>query len=498
MLLRRLLNLRVSQAQSSSIRSIHTTSAKGFQSHHPHLQPHPQTRQHIIQQHFQRRTKTTARQKLIAKNDALILENAVKFKKVEEEGSLLSILNPTAVFEHTKSKFATGGVDTDNTATSAVIPKKRGRLKGSKNKPKNDNLRSSTSTVHIPAKKELLVSMGKKKTGGKKYYAVRVGRQVGVFGTWTETQALVNGFKGSKYKSFPTLEQAEAFVRGDNTGGGVTPSAAKASASAAHARYSTSAAATQDPESFMSRKRKATDGASSSSSTRHDTSHTTRTNTIIDAMPVLDASQIITPLSQPPQPPIKKVKITRKKWKASCDSLPSNALQIFTDGSCLVNNGTTPAGWGAVCVRPIDKEIDLDADSEDEDNVGVGGGIDIWQICGPVVTKPNRPDYIFAEKASNNTGELCGIINALKHVMNREDNEKPVIIRADSQYAMKCILGLFNNISQNKKLVLYGQEILEKVRETRVVEFEHVKAHNNHKWNDLADELANKGRCMPQ
>ncbi|KAK3369639.1 hypothetical protein B0T24DRAFT_681637 [Lasiosphaeria ovina] len=48
---------------------------------------------------------------------------------------------------------------------------------------------------------------------GQKYYAVAVGREVGVFDTWEETRALVTGFKDNFHKSFPTREAAEAFVR---------------------------------------------------------------------------------------------------------------------------------------------------------------------------------------------------------------------------------------------------------------------------------------------
>lgn len=46
----------------------------------------------------------------------------------------------------------------------------------------------------------------------KKYYAVRVGKTPGVYGTWDECKVQVNGFPGAKYKSFGTLKEAEDFV----------------------------------------------------------------------------------------------------------------------------------------------------------------------------------------------------------------------------------------------------------------------------------------------
>ncbi|KAG8347472.1 putative Caulimovirus viroplasmin RNase H [Trypanosoma vivax] len=45
-----------------------------------------------------------------------------------------------------------------------------------------------------------------------KYYAVAVGRKVGVFRTWEECQQQVSGFSGARHKSFSTLEDAERFV----------------------------------------------------------------------------------------------------------------------------------------------------------------------------------------------------------------------------------------------------------------------------------------------
>lgn len=48
-----------------------------------------------------------------------------------------------------------------------------------------------------------------------KYYAVQRGRSTGVFFSWSECQKQVAGFSGAVFKSFPTLEEAEAFVKGD-------------------------------------------------------------------------------------------------------------------------------------------------------------------------------------------------------------------------------------------------------------------------------------------
>ncbi|MGN0478570.1 MAG: viroplasmin family protein [Hominenteromicrobium sp.] len=48
----------------------------------------------------------------------------------------------------------------------------------------------------------------------KKYYAVRVGRQTGIFETWEDCRAQTTGFKGASFKSFPSRAEAEAYLQG--------------------------------------------------------------------------------------------------------------------------------------------------------------------------------------------------------------------------------------------------------------------------------------------
>ncbi len=46
----------------------------------------------------------------------------------------------------------------------------------------------------------------------KKYYAVRNGRQIGIFNTWSDCQKQVTGFSGAEFKSFATLDEAKAYL----------------------------------------------------------------------------------------------------------------------------------------------------------------------------------------------------------------------------------------------------------------------------------------------
>ena len=49
----------------------------------------------------------------------------------------------------------------------------------------------------------------------KKYYAVRVGKTPGIYLTWDDCKAMVDGYPGAKYKSFTDLQEAESFLNGE-------------------------------------------------------------------------------------------------------------------------------------------------------------------------------------------------------------------------------------------------------------------------------------------
>jgi len=50
----------------------------------------------------------------------------------------------------------------------------------------------------------------------KKYYAVKTGLVPGIYEKWSECQQNVNGFPGAEYKSFETINEARAYLDGEN------------------------------------------------------------------------------------------------------------------------------------------------------------------------------------------------------------------------------------------------------------------------------------------
>ncbi len=51
---------------------------------------------------------------------------------------------------------------------------------------------------------------GERQMAKKKWYVVWKGKKPGIYSTWAECEKQVKGFKGAKFKSFPSYEEAEA------------------------------------------------------------------------------------------------------------------------------------------------------------------------------------------------------------------------------------------------------------------------------------------------
>lgn len=49
----------------------------------------------------------------------------------------------------------------------------------------------------------------------QKFYAVKVGRETGIFTSWDDCKKQVMGYKGAVYKSFPSKAEAEQYLNGD-------------------------------------------------------------------------------------------------------------------------------------------------------------------------------------------------------------------------------------------------------------------------------------------
>lgn len=76
-----------------------------------------------------------------------------------------------------------------------------------------DGLRAlGISPVHRKSFLKKFEASEDSKVSKKKFYAVKVGRVPGIYGTWDECKMQVDGYPNSEYKGFARLSEAESFV----------------------------------------------------------------------------------------------------------------------------------------------------------------------------------------------------------------------------------------------------------------------------------------------
>ena len=126
-----------------------------------------------------------------------------------------------------------------------------------------------------------------------------------------------------------------------------------------------------------------------------------------------------------------------------------DTLIIYTDGCCIGNTNVKmtvhPAGWGFVVVSKGDGVSDEDA-------------ILMEERYGPIVLESSSLDYLGAKVTSNNVAELTAIGEAFKYLLNKyvPPSEFPhVVIRYDSEYATKSILGIWNGKDSTCSIEVY-------------------------------------------
>jgi len=149
---------------------------------------------------------------------------------------------------------------------------------------------------------------------------------------------------------------------------------------------------------------------------------------------------------------------------------PAETLVVYPDGS-YHRTDQRRTGCAFVIVSGGDGDDDLHASE-----VALG-----WKLL---------------PKGSNNdTAELFAGIEALKWILKFDrDRKRPILIRFDSSYAEGTALG---HITPKKNLWLaqHLRQLWIKVLKERAGQAwaRHVAGHSDHKWNDTADKLANKG-----
>ena len=134
-------------------------------------------------------------------------------------------------------------------------------------------------------------------------------------------------------------------------------------------------------------------------------------------------------------------------------------IEIYCDGAAL-NNGckNSIASYGIVILLI--------------ENGNIIGRKQYSGICEPV-------------NSTNNYAEITAALVGLKKIT---DKTIPVKVYSDSQYLVQTINSNWN-INANKEL---WEKLFEEIRTFDSVEFIKVKGHGGNKYNEIADNLANK------
>ena len=159
-----------------------------------------------------------------------------------------------------------------------------------------------------------------------------------------------------------------------------------------------------------------------------------------------------------------EINYTRKEWFIYTDGSGSN-------GRC---SATTPAGWGFVVVED---------------------GESIHEASGPVQTDSHSPMFLGAMVGSNNTGETSAWMEAALYILTLDQPPIAVTFTYDSKWMAQAVQGT-SRPTRHKTLVKNARQILWALQQKTAVHWEWVKGHSGHEHNELADQLAEKGKSQ--
>lgn len=294
--------------------------------------------------------------------------------------------------------------------------------------------------------------------GAEKFYAVRAGKTPGVYMTWPECQEQTAGFKGASYKSFPSREDAEAFVAGKNPPSMATDGTKQEKFYAIaigkepgiYTDWDTASVAIKG---WKGPKYKKFD-------TRAEAVEYIRAHGD-EAGQKSIAGEVLEPVS-------KKAKSKSGTDELEIEDDPS-ILHIYTDGSSLLNG-----------------------------RAGAAAGVGVWFGEGD---PRNVSERLTGEPQTNQRAELTAVLRALQKVSVDQD----IRIFSDSKYSISCVTEWYVNWKKNgwntKEGPVKNKDLVEAIR-SKIDDrdasgsktlFQWVKGHKDTWGNVAADQLAVDG-----
>lgn len=269
-----------------------------------------------------------------------------------------------------------------------------------------------------------------------KVYAVRKGRQTGIFNTWPECQAQVTGFSGAEYKSFSTRYEAEAWIE--------SRSLYKKPASAPPAMACSEEVVKNYVDGLMSSQRKEIHDEKIPPITQQYQPVPSPRRINIDIMPTIKHDSTLRLPSQP------------KHEKKLPDRL------FYTDGSCQNEKG----GWAYVIVE---------------------NGEIIHERSGAMLEYPT----------TNNRAELMAVLKVLEEnsgdLFIRPDSDYTIKCASVwwPGWKRRGWKKADGSTPENLDLI---HEIL-RLQEGRNITYDHVYGHKGNPYNERCDKLAEAAYC---
>ncbi|XP_061168110.1 ribonuclease H1-like isoform X1 [Saccostrea echinata] len=297
------------------------------------------------------------------------------------------------------------------------------------------------------------------------FYAVRQGRNAGIYNDWDSCKEQVHGYSGARYKKFSTAAEAQAFVDGSDSGGSSSYCRGYSSYSGGYSSYSSSGNSGYSRQSYSS----ASDygelqGYSSSAGQSCDltpsygggsNSHYTHSQ-----QKKYTSGHRSTPYSN-----------SSRQYATSSSSSGSSSTEteddhVYTDGCCR-NNGQKGSVAG----------------------IGVYWGPD--HPCNVSEKLPGRP--------TNNRAEIHAARVAVKQAKERK--MRSVTVVTDSQFLINGMTSWIHSWKKNG-WTLSDKSKVKNVEDWKAldaemkdinVKFKHVRGHTGVDGNEEADRLANEG-----
>jgi len=181
---------------------------------------------------------------------------------------------------------------------------------------------------------------------------------------------------------------------------------------------------------------------------------------------------------------------TAAETAAEIEALPPDTILAYTDGGCDGNGAGGvwgAAGWGAWIAQKMTSRSLLHTRS--------GNLLPLADLWGPVPTDETDDFFCGCSVASNNTGELTGMLNALLWA-RRQGGDEAFAICYDSVYAKNVTTGFWKP-RKNKGIAKMCADALKAECERRDggVHFVHVKGHSGDVGNDKADDRVQWGKA---